>query len=100
VQVPDVAEAIRMYLHGNILPWHERAGFDLDVPPIVGLAWVLLGGHVDGVNARGDDPWHFNAHAALFDGYSLDYYLTAAGFAVESMETNPHPNILCWARAV
>lgn len=98
VQVPDVAAAIRLY-QTDCRHWDERSGLG-DEPSIVGLAWVLLGGQRDETHIRGNDDWRWNAHYALFDASSLLEYLNRAGFQVESMETNAHPNLLCWARAV
>ena len=98
IQVPDTEAAIRMW-QTDPNCWDHRSGLEAE-HSVVGLAWVLLGGHIDGVNAMDNDPWWFNAHASLWTQDSLAWYLKRASFEIESIETNTHPNVMCWAVAV
>lgn len=63
--------------------------------PMMGAAWRLLGGHADADNGR--DDWKLNAHYSLFDVNTLAVALADAGFEIEKIEFNDHPNICCWA---
>lgn len=66
-------------------------------PPIVSLAWRLLGGHADNERVSDGDDWRWNAHYALFSRDSLIWHLNAVGLDIESIRINPHPNLCCWA---
>lgn len=92
IQVPEAGEAIRQFTRNKL-----RRNPDLDPPPINTLAWILLGGHYDGEYATDPDSWRYNAHYALFDKESLQWYLKEVGLEILSWEVNQHPNILCWA---
>lgn len=96
VQVPD---AHRM-MHGFLVDperWvtPEFAG----QPPIVSIAWRILGGHDDGeyADAGSGDDWRWNAHYALFSPESVEWFMDRCGMDVTSLEVNPFPNIQCWA---
>jgi len=97
VQVPDCG---RIMAEWAVDPtrWRERLPADLaGLPPFLGVVWRVLGGQDDGVITReGDDP-SLNLHLAMFDEAALRWYLTGAGFRVESLESNPHPNLCVWA---
>ncbi len=99
VQVPDAA---------TIMTWwfNRDDRLIIRLPPelprthLAGVAWRLLGGHLDEDLARGDDDFRLNAHYALFDRANLDAQLEEAGWRTISMITNEHPNICCWAEAI
>ena len=94
VQVPDVRTAVTWWLSNpDRLMTQEFA----HLPPIVSLAWRMMGGHADGEITQDGDDWRWNAHYAMFDTESLAWYLVKAGFDVESIVTNPFPNLLAWA---
>lgn len=92
IQVPEASDAIKTYMKGRLRP---RDG--LDPLPLVTLAWILLGGHLDGEYVQDPSSWRYNAHYALFDQSTLRWYLKEVGFKIESLRVNKHPNILCWA---
>lgn len=98
VQVPDADTIMREYVE------RSRRGrtWTADgcvVEPIVGAEWRLLGGHADGTYVHEGDDWRWNAHYSLWSTSKLTSRLSIAGFTVEQMGTNGHPNLLCWARA-
>lgn len=98
VQVPDADKIMRWYVAGDS---RLRA---LDVvrpcPLMLGAQWRLLGGHNDGKFAddRLGDDWRWNAHYSLWSTHDLTLALDRAEFAVDTIRTNGHPNILCHAR--
>ncbi len=97
VQVPDAERVMDWFVREPRL-LVERLPANLPQTPLSGAAWRLLGGHDDGAYVKeGDDP-KWNWHGALFSAVSLRAALEEAGFVVESIESNPHPNLLCWAR--
>lgn len=96
VQVPDADLIMRWYVEApeqlvNRLP------ADLPQTPMAGAAWRLLGGHADGEYVEDGGDFRLNAHFALFSTESLSRALIDAGLAIESIETNGHPNLLAWA---
>lgn len=97
VQVPDCGRIMREWVE-NPVRWRERMPADLaELPPFLGVAWRVLGGQDDGVITHdGDDPT-LNLHLAMFDEPTLRWYLGQAALTVESLESNPHPNLLVWA---
>lgn len=98
VQVPDCGRIISEYVDSSATRWQERMPEALQgLPPIVSIAWRILGGHADGAFTLGDDDWRLNAHYAMFDEASIRWYLKRAGLRVESIESNFHPNLLVWA---
>lgn len=99
VQVPDVHMAVEDWLAGQ-----DRPGYRPQVvpefahlPSIVSLAWRLMGGHDTTSHVTEGDDWRWNAHYALFDPASLAWFMADAGFTITRIETNFHPNVLCWA---
>lgn len=96
VQVPD-ADAIMRWYVVDPARLVDRLPPGLPATPMAGAAWRLLGGHHDETYARDGDDWRWNAHYAMFSEASLHEALDAAGFDVESLEHNEHPNLLCWA---
>lgn len=96
VQVPDAETIMRWYVQepARLL---ERLPADVPASREGGAAWRLLGGQDDNVCARDGDDWRWNAHYSLFSAESLTVALDRAGFVVESLEVNGHPNLLCWA---
>lgn len=95
IQVPNGERIMRLYVEGDerLTVWERDQRCD----PLWGAQWRLLGGHVDGVYAHEGDPWHWNAHAALFSEESLTAALDQAGFDVKGMKTNGFPNIMAAA---
>lgn len=93
IQVPEARVAIDRFINGQLVSPDGVDDFD-----IVKLAWVLLGGHYDDCYIKNKENWRYNAHYALFDQNTLRSYLKMAGFRVQRMKVNQHPNILCWAR--
>jgi SAM-dependent methyltransferase len=96
IQVPD-AEMIMHWFVDLPQLLVERLPDYLPQTPLAGATWRLLGGHNDGVYVKDDDHWMMNAHYALFSPVSLRLALETAGFEIESLVGNPHPNLLCWA---
>jgi predicted SAM-dependent methyltransferase len=94
VQVPEAGVAITNFVNN---PKQQVVDRFKGYPPIVSLAWRLLGGHFDMEYVKNEEHWRYNAHYALFDSDSLRWYLNRSGFVVVRMEINSHPNILCWA---
>lgn len=94
VQVPDAATIMQWYVTGDErLRTYDKGA----CPLIIGATWRLLGGHADGRYVDGEDDWRWNAHYALFDEDYLTAVLDRAGFTVDSIDTNGHPNLLCRA---
>jgi predicted SAM-dependent methyltransferase len=93
VQVPDAHEIMRRYIAGNIDAL--RTPDDLPDTRLAGATWRLLGGHQDGKYCKEGDDFRWNAHFALFSAASLRVALETAGFHVDSIVTNPHPNLCC-----
>ncbi len=69
-----------------------------EYPPVVSLAWRLMGGQADGDYSKPGDDWRLNAHYALFTDLSLRWYLDRAGLLIEELTINPFPNLCCTAR--
>lgn len=111
VQVPDAEHIMDDYvaavgLRPERIPGeqagataHLTRGLPAGLPstPLAGAAWRLLGGQSDGKYAKDGDDGDWNLHRALFDAGSLESALVRAGFGVESMESNAHPNLQAWA---
>jgi predicted SAM-dependent methyltransferase len=97
IQVPDAAQIMSWYVMepDRLL---ERLPADVPRNREGGAAWRLLGGQDDEVCARDGDDWRLNAHYALFSRDSLALALDEAGFVIDSIEVNGHPNLLCWSR--
>ena len=96
VQVPDAHKIMRWYA-GSPHLLLERLPANVPQTPLAGAAWRLLGGHGDDVYAN-DADWRFNAHNALFSRRSLEAALVNAGFTIDVIDENGHPNLLAWAR--
>ncbi len=95
VQVPDADLIMQWYLaEPGLLV--DRLPVDLPQTPLAGAAWRLLGGHNDGVYVKDGQDFRLNAHYALFSSASLRLALTKAGFEIEAMQINGHPNICAW----
>lgn len=94
VQVPDADTIMRWYVASDrrLFAGDHRGDF-LD-----GAEWRLLGGHLDGRYCKAGDDFRWNAHFSLWSSSTLEIALRAAGFEVESIETNAHPNLLANAR--
>lgn len=92
IQVPECSKAIEMWQRGKLVKQP-----DLPDLPMVNLAWLIMGGHFDNDYTKDPDTWTHNAHHAMFDVPTLKWYLNEAGFEIESLSVNIHPNILCWA---
>lgn len=101
VQVPD-AHLIMWWYWNTPEKLIERLPNELTTgddsrDALMGAAWRLLGGHADGVCVEEGDDWRWNAHYALFSEWHLRACLNQAGWAVERIEVNVHPNLLAWA---
>lgn len=95
IQTPEAEEMMRRYF----ADWRKMMVDPFrDHPPIVSLAWRIMGGQSDGVYSKENDDWRWNAHYAMFSTDSLRWYLDRCGFDVVSMDVNPFPNIQCWAQ--
>lgn len=97
VQVPDAETIMSWYVMEPHLLL-ERLPADVPQNREGGAAWRLLGGQDDEVCAKDGDDWRWNAHYSLFSRDSLALALDEAGFVIDSLEINGHPNLLCWAR--
>lgn len=96
VQVPDADEIMSWYINDPYL-LVDRLPAGIPQNPMAGAAWRLLGGHDDDTCARDGDDWRWNAHYAMFSEATLVDALDSAGFMVESVTRNGHPNLCCWA---
>lgn len=94
VQVPDASLIFHWFVIGDERLHRIDTG---NVPAIVGAAWRLLGGHADGRYVADGDDFRLNAHYSLFDEPYLRASLVRAGFVVDSIVTNGHPNLCCQA---
>lgn len=92
VQVPDAREIAKWYLERDDRIKRYDQG---KCPPIVGMAWRLLGGHRDGKYVDEEGDWRWNAHYSLWDDGWLTVCLGMAGFEITSLHTNGHPNLCC-----
>lgn len=92
VQVPDADTIMRWYIADPLL-LVDRLPADLPQTPLAGATWRLLGGHADGVQGAGDRDFRLNAHYAMFSEGSLRDALDEAGFDVETLTVNEHPNL-------
>jgi SAM-dependent methyltransferase len=91
IQVPDAATVMQWYVTGD----QRLRKYDKGAcPPIIGATWRLFGGHADDHYVGDDGDWRWNAHYAAFDADYLTAALDRAGFAVDHIETNGHPNLL------
>lgn len=98
VQVPDCGRIMSEWA-ADPERWNERLPAPLaELPPIVGVAWRIMGGQHDGSYTHDGDDWRLNAHFSMFTESSLAWYLDRAGLDIERIVSNPHPNLLCWAR--
>lgn len=96
VQVPDAHEIMAWWCYSPE-KLVERLPADLPQTPLAGVAWRLLGGQDDDLQAHDGDDWTLNAHYSLWHASALEAALDAAGFDIESMGLNEHPNLCCWA---
>lgn len=94
IQTPDAEQMMVRYLSQPQQMITEEFS---EMPPIVSIAWRILGGHADGDYNKPGDDWRWNAHYALFSRDSLGWYLERVGLHVDSIERNPFPNLLAWA---
>jgi SAM-dependent methyltransferase len=99
VQVPDADLCMHWYVSHPVAleKWADETGQIVPCTAMDGLQWRLLGGHGDNRFVDDGDDWRFNAHYSLWSRSTLHDALTDAGFVVKRMETNGHPNVLCWA---
>ena len=96
VQVLDVDRIMCWYAEGD--PRLEVWERGQSCTPLQGAQWRLLGGHGDGRYVTDTDDWRWNAHFSLWSRQSLQMAMRHAGFLVDSITTNQHPNLLCDAR--
>ena len=74
-----------------------------DLPTMNGMpidysaSYWIMGGHNDGVFAKDDESWRFNAHYTLFSEDSLRFYLEKVGFKNIDIGGDGGSNLVCWA---
>lgn len=96
VQVPDAETIFQWFVtHDDRLRRMDTGDCSL----LDGAQWRLLGGHDDGnyADAEEGDDWRWNAHYSLWSKLALAEALRVAGFHVERLEVNGHPNLCCTA---
>lgn len=75
---------------------------DNDLPLMNGMpidfsaSYWIMGGHNDGVFAKDDESWRFNAHYTLFSFDSLRFYLELVGFNNIDIQSDGGSNLVCW----
>jgi len=94
VQVPDTRTAVENWLNNPNGQVVARFGHQ---PPLVSLAWRLMGGHFDDDYTIDAERWRDNAHFALFDASSICWFLMEVGLVIDTIQVNGHPNLLVWA---
>lgn len=97
IQVPD-AERIMTWFTMDPLRLVQSLPTELPQTPLAGATWRLLGGHADGERVHDSDDFRWNAHYAMFSTSSLITAIETAGLELESVNTNPFPNIQLMAR--
>lgn len=98
VQVPDAHRIMLEY--GVAFQQDEsqeswlstRIPAELPQTMLMGATWRLLGGHEDSDNGR--DGAAFNVHLAMFSELSLRNALADAGFTINDVQRNGHPNLM------
>lgn len=106
VQVPDARRALtEMWAtpspdtrqRRRIDTQHERARqFNLLDHPDMTINWILMGGQDDGTFIAEPGDWRYNSHNTLFSEELLVWTLDQAGLVVDEVQSNSHPNLLCW----
>lgn len=99
IQTPNADLVMEWYIRGRYDLLTDRLPVNLPITPLMGVAWRLLGGHMDDQVVGRDGDWRWNAHYALFSEESLVEHMENAGFVVDSVTTNTHPNVQLWASA-
>lgn len=90
IQTPDAESMMHWYLRAP----HEMVQPEFaDLPPIVSLAWRIMGGHADHERVDDAGDWRWNAHYAMFSESSLRWYLENAGLQVVALGRNAFPNL-------
>lgn len=97
VQVPDADLIMKWYDREPHLLVERLEHANGPQTALFGAMWRLLGGHNDGVYAKDDQSWSFNAHHAMFSPLSLRQAMENAGFVVDELKMNGHPNLLVTA---
>lgn len=60
-------------------------------------SYWICGGHNDGVFAKNDETWRYNAHYTLLSPQSLEKYIKEAGFSSCTIQSDGGSNMMCWA---
>lgn len=95
IQTPDAETMMQWYISGRpdmVMPEFK------DQPPIVSIAWRVLGGHADNERVEDGGDFRLNAHYALFSMSSLQWYCDRVGLHVETIARNPFPNLQLYGR--
>ena len=95
IQVPDAHRVMEWFTQSPAF-LTERLPANLPQTALAGAAWRLLGGHNDGVYVKDGQDFRWNAHYALFSANSLRAAMETAGFRIERIESNGHPNLLAY----
>jgi ubiquinone/menaquinone biosynthesis C-methylase UbiE len=90
IQCPDAKLLARMWLDGTL----SLMG---DMPIDFSASYWIMGGHNDGVFAKDDETWRYNAHYTLFSPESLRLYLERVGFSSITIQSDGGSNLMCWA---
>ncbi len=99
VQVPDAGRIMQDYVACRYAR-DQRLPTELqNHPPIMSATWRIMGGQDDGTITTEGDDWALNLHCSMFDEQLLRWFAERAGFKVESLESNPHPNLCAWLTA-
>jgi ubiquinone/menaquinone biosynthesis C-methylase UbiE len=90
IQVPNARSLAERWLRGD-LPIINGNHIDFSA------SYWILGGHNDGVYAKDDENWRYNAHYTLFSSESLRLYLERNGFTNVTVETDGGSNLIARA---
>jgi ubiquinone/menaquinone biosynthesis C-methylase UbiE len=89
VQCPNAKLLAQRWLN-NDLPLMNGMPIDYSA------SYWIMGGHNDGVFAKDDDTWRYNAHYTLFSPESLKFYLEKVGFKNIDIQSDGGSNLICW----
>jgi len=90
IQVPNAKLLAERWIN-NDLPLMNGMPIDFSA------SYWIMGGHNDGVFAKDDETWRFNAHYTLFSPESLRFYLEKVGFKNIDIQSDGGSNLICWA---
>lgn len=96
IQCPDLQTIMEWFVnepHRLV----DRLPANLPQTPLSGAVWRIFGSMDDGVYLEKGGDVRFNSHLAGFSVRSLRELLEGAGFRIESLTVNIHPNLMCTA---